>query len=98
MSDTLAVKDPDEVLDYGRNWEPELTADDETVIASSTWSEPSPTGLTVLDSPPGSINGMITTIWVGGGDPGKKYSLTNTITTPGGRTYERTIIIPCRER
>jgi hypothetical protein len=94
----LSPKDPAEILDYGRDWTPELTADGEASISTSAWSVSSPAGLTIATSPAPSINGLITTLWVSGGTNGTKYSLVNTIVTPAGRKYERTIVVPCRER
>jgi len=79
-------KDPNEVLDYQIDWEDWLNTD---TILTSSWSI-SPTGLTE-DSD--SNSDTTATIWVSGGTEGEIYTLTNQITTDGGRTAERSIVI-----
>lgn len=96
-SATLAVKDPSDVLDYAIDWEDILVADSDT-ISTSAWSTSSPAGLTVASSPAPSVNGYVTTVWVSGGTAITQYALTNTIVTAGGRTYQRTITIPVKNR
>lgn len=78
-----APKDPDEVKDYSIDWLKLLGTD--TIIASN-WIVPS--GLT-KDSD--SFSDSATIIWTSGGSAGESYSLTNRITTAGGRTYDRTV-------
>lgn len=74
------------VLDYAINWSDFLAGDS---IATSTWAV-SPSGLTI-DSETETTT--VTTVWVSGGTVGVEYLLTNTITTAGGRTSDRTLQI-----
>ncbi len=84
------TKDPEAILDYGFNWSDWLDAD---TIDTSTWSVD--TGLTI-DSE--SETTLITTVWLSGGTPGKKYKAVNTITTAGGRTDERTLLVTVKNK
>ena len=77
------MKDPDEVLDYVRDWSAVLDAD---TIATSTWTPD--TGITV-DSD--SNTTTTTTVWVSGGTLGERYGITNHITTAGGREFDFTL-------
>jgi hypothetical protein len=82
---TLWTKDPDEVADYTINWVPDLGPDD--VIDTSTWLDIDP-GITT-GTPPSFFTDTSATIWIGGGTLGEVYSMTNRITTEGGRTYDQ---------
>lgn len=83
-------KDPDAILDYSIDWETWLDGD---TISTSTWIVP--TGIT-KDSD--TYSTTATVIWLSGGTAGSSYSLTNRITTAGGRTEDRTIEILVKER
>lgn len=82
MADTF-VKDPDEVLDYIRDWTAALDGD---TISTSTWTPE--TGITVDTS---SNTTTTATVWVSGGTVGETYGITNRIVTAGGRTFEHTL-------
>lgn len=82
MTDTF-VKDPDEVLDYVRDWSAALGDD---TIATSVWTVP--TGLT-KDSDTNTTT--TATIWLSGGTLGANYEVLNRITTAGGRTFDKTL-------
>lgn len=90
------VKDPDEVKDYGFDWahddygSPGLIAGD--TLASSTWIVP--VGI-VKNSDIFTAEGL-TTIWISGGTDKTSYTLTNRVTTTGGRTYDRSVILPVK--
>ncbi len=84
------VKDPDEVLDFVFDWSTWLDGD--TISSDSTTVD---TGLT-KDSDSNDTDSV--TVWLSGGTAGSAYKVTNQITTAGGRTAERTIIIQVRER
>lgn len=84
---TVWTKDPDEAADYSINWIPDLGPDD--VITSSTWLDITP-GI-ITGTPPSTFTDTLTTIWISGGTFGEVYSLTNRITTAGGRTYDQEI-------
>lgn len=77
-------KDSQAVKDYSENWAPFLAGD---LITASTWT-PDP-GITVNSS---QFTTTTTTVWVSGGTPGLEYSITNHITTAGGRQEDETIV------
>lgn len=85
-------KDPAAVLDYEVDWTAWLTEAGDT-IDTSTWTVPD--GITV-DSD--THTATVATIWLSGGTLGTAYAVTNRITTAGGRTDERTIVILVRDR
>lgn len=82
-------KDPNEVKDYEILWSDLLVSD---TILTTTWLLP--TGIT-KDSD--SSTTTTTTIWLSGGTAGTSYSLTNRITTAGGRTYDRTVKLKLKD-
>jgi hypothetical protein len=92
MSTFTAVKDPQAVRDYEIDWSTWLAGD---TIATSTWTVPAP-----LTAPHGidTHTDTTTTVWVGGGTDGTVVRITNTITTAGGRTDERSIALLVRNR
>lgn len=83
-------KDPDSVVDYQFDWSTWLGAD---TIATSTWIVPA--GIT-LDSDTNTTT--TTTAWLSGGTLNATYIVTNRITTVGGRTEDRSMIITIREK
>lgn len=85
--DEWSPKDPSEVMDYTINWT-NLLVGAET-ISTSTWSV-SPSGLTLGTESDATPN---TSIWLSGGTAGTTYMVNCRITTSGGRTHERTILI-----
>jgi hypothetical protein len=76
----LISQDPDEVLDYAKDWDLELEGD---TINTSVWSI-TPTG-PMLTNPTGA--GSIRTCTVEALTGARVYTLRNRITTAGGRTY-----------
>lgn len=89
MADTF-VKDPDEVLDYIRDWSALLDGD---TISTSTWT--AETGITVDSS---SNTTTTATIWLSGGTVNQNYSVVNRIVTAGGRTHEKTLTFKIRAK
>ena len=79
-------KDPDAVLDYQIDWSDWLDTD---TIADSTWTAPDD-GIT-MDSDEASTTATV--VWLSGGTAGDIYTLTNHITTDGGREDDRSIQI-----
>lgn len=77
-------KDPADVADYQINWAELLGAD---TITTSLWAATG--GLTVNSHTSSSTT---TTVWLSGGNAGLQL-VTNTITTSGGRTFERSVEI-----
>lgn len=90
MAITVDPKDPDEVLDYKVDWTARLAGD---TITSSVWEVP--TGIIKNSDTNDSTS---TTIWLSGGTLNATYALTNRVVTAGGRTFDQTISISCRER
>jgi len=86
----MPAKDPNGDKDYGVDWTEWLAAD---TILTSTWAVP--TGLTKTSD---SATGQIAAIWLQGGVPGEKYTVTNHITTAGGRSEDQSLIIRMKER
>jgi hypothetical protein len=89
------IKDPDADLDYGMDWTNWLNGD---TIVASTWIAPDGSGLALHD---GATNaaGTVTTIWLRGGVvAATPWMVTNRITTAGGRTEDRSLLITVRER
>ncbi len=84
------TKDPDAVLDYAIDWSLWLAGDE---IATSDWSVP--VGLTKVTDTKTAVK---TTVWLSGGQAGQSYTVTNRITTTGGRTEDRSFTIKCAER
>jgi hypothetical protein len=89
MSIASFEKDPAAVLDYSGDWSAWLGDD---TIATSTWTVP--TGITKNSDTHDATSVLI---WLSGGTAGQKYTLVNHITTVGGRTDERTIVIKVKE-
>ncbi len=84
-------KDPDEILDFTIDWSDWLPSGD--TISTSAWNVPA--GITEV-----SKSSDTTKVWIflSGGIDGDEYKLTNTITTAGSRTAQRTIQIKVAER
>jgi hypothetical protein len=84
------TKDPNAVLDYTLDWARWLAGDQ---IATSEWLVLA--GLTkVADTKTASS----ATVWLSGGTAGQSYTVTNRITTSGGRTEDRSFTIRVEER
>ena len=86
------VKDPNAILDYSLDWAPWLDGD---TLTSSTW---------VVDSPLSVVSGSevfdntTTSLFISGGVQGTSYTITNSITTAGGRTDDRSLELRIRNR
>lgn len=91
------VKDPDEVLDFVRDWSAALEGDS---IDTSQWL---PVGFTpgadgAIAIGTSSSTATTATVWLSGGVDGEDYALTNRITTTGGRTFDHTLTFLIREK
>jgi hypothetical protein len=82
------AKDPSDVVDYQMSWAALLDLD---TILTSTWVVP--TGLTITAQ---TNTANTATVWLSGGTVGV-HVITNTITTSGGRTYERSVKLPVEQ-
>jgi len=80
-------KDPKTTTTYTMPWAREL---DGQTIETSEW-----TGALVQSS---AIDGSKTKVAVTGGSDGSAYELTNTITTSGGETRQKTLVIAVRNQ
>lgn len=89
MTIRLEAKRPDEVRDYTHDWSAFLGAD---TIASSDWTV---SGVT-LDSDEVLDGDQEVKAWLSGGVDGSIATLTNTITTAGGRTETETFTLAIR--
>lgn len=87
------VKDPGDRKDYTIDWRAELAAHGNDAISSSTWTVE--TGLTQATPAPSSAGGL-TTIWLSGGALDQDYTVTNTVSTTGGRILERSFEVLVR--
>ena len=85
------VKDKDATLDYTWDWSDWL-GQDTISVASVTVDD------NTLQINSVAQNATAVTVWVSGGQPGKRYGLTCRVTTTGGRADERTIFLDVIER
>lgn len=85
--------DPQETMDYSIDWQNDLGAD---TISTSVWTfaTDNPDSVLIKSNPTGTST--TATIWLTGGTSGVVYGIRNTITTAGGRTFERTARITVR--
>jgi hypothetical protein len=92
---TLLLKDPAATLDYSVDWGAEYLSGD--ALAGSSWSiEPDePGGISIVSSDYDLLAAAVT---VGGGLPGRIYRLANHVTTAGGLTDSRSIMIRVEKR
>ena len=88
---TTFTKDPDAVLDYSIEWSKWLAGDQ---IQTSTWTVSDAAIETASDS----NTTTRATVWLSGGIAGQAYTVTNRITTSGGRTDERSFTIQVQDR
>ena len=106
MSIKTYIKDPQSVLSYSINWASEDGTNDGTAadtgwlqgdtIATSAWAVTGPD--TVLVEGTNSNSATVATVTLSAGTVNRKYTVTNTITTTGGFTDERSITIMVRQR
>lgn len=83
-------KDPEADKDYHADWTAWLAGD---TISTVTWTVPS--GLTEGVS---SNTNTVASVWLSGGSKGQAYEVKCRITTAGGRTDERTVILPVAQQ
>jgi len=82
------AKSPGERLDYTINWAQAIGTD---VVSTSTWTITGSDSSLTTDA--NSNTGSTTTIWLLGGSPNGTYTVTNTMTTAGGRIYVQAVNI-----
>jgi hypothetical protein len=80
-------KDGDEKLDYSFDWTDRLGTD---TIDNSTWEiSGDDSVLVVSGSPAPSFSTTATILWLTGGTNRLTYTITNTVTTAGGRIMQQ---------
>lgn len=82
-------------LDYGFDWATNGWLEDGEIVTTSTWSV-QPAGITL--SRQQIAQDAITSVFAAGGVQGRRYLLTNTITTSAGRKDSRNITLDCMIR
>lgn len=83
------TKDPEAVLDYSIDWSRWLAGDQ---IVTSTWT------VDGLEKVSDTQTATKTTVWLRGGTAGESYTVTNRITTSGGRTDDRSFLVRVEDR
>jgi hypothetical protein len=101
LSNPWDPKDPNEIKDYDLDWGSvagkkafgdALTGSLWIIAARGDVTEVAPL---VHDSDSSTATGTI--IWLSGGTAGETYILTNRVTTAGGRTYDQSVKLKCKE-
>lgn len=85
-------KDPHEILDYQMDWSDRLVSAETILTSSFTIAS----GDVVKDSQ--GFSGAITTVWLSGGTEGAACTITNRVTTSGGRTYDESAKLRIRSK
>lgn len=87
-------KDPADVLDYSYDISPALWGDEGDGIAFlDVTITPTLAGDLALNS--SSVDGRKVILWLSGGQSGTTYSVTLAIATIAGRSFQRTVFLPC---
>ena len=88
------VKDPADVLDYVYDISPAIWGDDGDSIAflNITISPAAAGDLTLTST---TSNGHQAILWLSAGQSGTTYSVTLAIGTLAGRSFQRTVMLPC---
>lgn len=86
-------KDPDAELPYGFDWTQWLAEMTGETVASAVWTVPA--GLTLVSQ---AETPTETSVVLSGGVAGTKYNVTVAMTTSGGYTEQRTIVVSCVHR
>lgn len=89
--------DPDETKDFTIDWSDVMGAANDT-ISSSSWTlttKATDDGLTITSE---SFNDTTAVVWFSGGTVDNLYRILNEITTAGGRTLQRTVLLEVESR
>lgn len=81
MAGMKFVKSSTDVLDYKIDWSAWLKDD---IIVSSSWTLSD--GITKMSD---TFTTTVAVVWISGGQAGRTYTASNTITTSGGRVVTR---------
>lgn len=92
---SLLLKDPGALLDYAVDWGADYLAGD--ALAASSWSvsPEEPAGIAMVSQ---QFDLLVSTVQVSGGEPGKLYHLSNTVTTTSGRQDCRSVVLRVEKR
>ncbi len=90
MTAIAFVKDPGARLDYQVDWTDWLGTD---TITTSAWSVPA--GLTKETE---AFEAAVATVWLSGGTAQTDFTVTNAVTTAGGRVDQRSFLVRVREK
>jgi hypothetical protein len=86
-------KDPTDVLDYQVVFTPAVLGNCGDAISTlDVWISPSNPGDLVVNS--ATADGTSAVIWLGGGQANTVYTVTVSVMTFGGRTIQRTVLLP----
>ena len=87
-------KDPADVLDYTFDISPALWGDEgDSISYLDVTIMPELTGDLTLNA--SSVDGQRVILWLGAGQSGTTYGVTIAITTVAGRSFQRTLYLPC---
>ncbi len=88
------AKDPADLLDYVYDITPAVWGDDGDSIAFLDITI-TPDAAGDLSCTASTSNGLFAILWLSGGQSGTTYSVTLAITTLAGRSFQRTVLLPC---
>lgn len=87
-----SAKDPADVLDYAVDWAKVLAELGGDTIATTTWTVPAG-----LIGGAEDASGEVRTKFISGGTAGTSYAVGCRITTAGGRTIDRTVLLDVKD-
>lgn len=88
------AKDPADVLDYVYDISPAIWGDEgDSITLLNVTVAPALAGDMTLTS--SSTNGPLAILWFGAGQSGTTYAVTLAIGTLAGRSFQRTVMLPC---
>jgi hypothetical protein len=83
------TKDPNSTIDFEIDWNQWLNGD---TVSVSTWEVPA--AFTIQSE---GVTSNVTRAFLTGGTAGSDYTITNRITTPGGRIEDRSVLVQVRQ-
>jgi hypothetical protein len=88
------AKDPADVLDYVYDIAPAVWGDEgDSITTLDITITPAEAGdLTLASS---TTNGLLAILWLSAGQSGTTYSVTLAISTIAGRSFQRSVLLPC---
>jgi len=83
------TKDPNSTIDFAIDWNQFLVND---TVTGSSWEIPA--AFTLQSE---GVTSNVTRAFLTGGVAGTDYTITNRITTPGGRIEDRSVLVQVRQ-